>query len=647
MLSRLAASRLTPFNRFGLQYSTKTYKSGDLLVAVSELTKYGISLKQMPAITSIGPQSSGKTCVIEAICNKDILPKNQKRSTNKPIEMVTIRDDHESYKVGDKEFTDVIGVREEIKRANDNSHIKTISICVKGPELKNTRFIDLPGLFVVSEDDPKMPQRFLDITTEHLQNENYIPAIVAAGPTDPATNLAIQLVRQYSRQKHAIGILTKLDLTENQSTSNIKKMIGGKLYPMGYGWHPVVLRNQHDIKKGMTIEEKVKMEKSWFAQKSEFNPSGVPHLREVVSDILLEKLSDKLPEIDREIGTKIVDLRKSQSFLINLINSQDKDLSIRLELLIRKLVGSSLERAEFEETLKNQFYIHIKAHMEETIKHIEIEPHTFSNERMANTVHDDLKPSDYEQNHFRDLFSFGLISPMLFDQYAVNNAFTKECGLAHTIPWFDMVTDDPRGKKRIKWNKYLRTYFSTLLHDNKIQDLVYEITEREILDYIKNDPECNDELTQKFAEYIVKEIGGEAYNSHIKYSIETMIKTEQRPNIPLTELCRHLAQLYPEYLSFNSSVLSNMFRDNRRIKIDVYGNEWSVAYLRAIADNLAENCYRNVSVNLLDKMVQKLLEMTLDMFNKDHVAKEQNKVTEKINKLEELRTIVRYHLPKN
>ena len=74
--------------------------------------------------------------------------------------------------------------------------------------------------------------------------------------------------------------------------------------------------------------------------------------------------------------------------------------------------------------------------------------------------------------------------------------------------------------------------------------------------------------------------------------------------------------------------------------VEVYGEEFNEAYLRAVSNKLSDNIYRNVAVNLLDNMVRNLLEMTIDMFNKDTVEKETLRVTDKIRQLEKIKKIL-------
>ena len=623
--------------------------STELLIAVSDLSsKYGKTLDNLPTPVVIGPQSAGKSSVVESIIGFDILPKDMGMCTLKPINITTIRSTETKFKVGDKEFTDLAQAKKELHRLNYNSNVSSVNVRIHSPGLTNMFITDLPGIFVVTEgiNDEKLPKKVKHMTIEHIEKSNCYPIIVQAGPTDPATNPALQYVSKFKRREDSMGVITKMDLTVGQHTQQIEDMLKGNRYKLGNGWVAVLLRSNKDIDNGISISEKMEEEKRFFKDKPNFNPSGVETLRKKIGDLQFEKIKYQIPFLIEEVDKMIIDLHNSASFLTNLINDPNKSLAIKLESLIRKLVGSSMERAEFEEALKRTFKKTVNEYMEETFKDDNsIDTFVLSNNIIDGNIfkyHSNHRtnPDQLKFDDFEELFSYGLVSPVLVNGNTLVNAFNKECTLACSLPVFDMVVRDEQGKKRMKWNNYLRRYFASLLSNENIQNIVYKITVDMLLEYINNDPEgSTDDLSRKFSEYIVNVIGSEAYNSHIKYSIEAMINTEKRPHISAMELCRHFVQMYPEHFRFHGGFYDTFNKNNKRVEIEIYSEAWNKAYLKAVSDNLAENIYRNVAVNLLDKMVQKLLEMTIDMFNKDNAVEEQNKVTNKIQDLQNIKAI--------
>ncbi|AYV81982.1 MAG: dynamin family protein [Homavirus sp.] len=630
--------------------SYATYNdSKPLFVAISNLAKHGIVLKGLPKPVAIGPQSAGKSSVVEAIIGFDILPKKMGMCTMKPINITTIRDDMVKFKVGDKELSTIESAKHEVNRLNSNSNVTIINLTIYSPDVTNISMVDLPGLFVVTEGvSDNLPKLVKEMTIEYIQNRNNIPLVITAAPSDPATNMALQLVSKYKRREESIGVITKMDLTVKQHTEIIEQMLKGNKFALGNGWVSVLLKNNNDDDNGITVQQKILEEEEFFKDKPNFSPSGVKMLRKKIGDLQLSKIQHNIPQLIADIDKKIDDLRNSESFLTNLVNDPNKALAMKLELLIRKLVGSSMERAEFEEALKKTFKNAINTYMEETFKDDDdtIETPKMSSQSMDSNIfkyhsNNRTDPHPLKEDEFKELFSYGLVSPVLVNGNTLVNAYKKECTLAATLPIFDIVVDDDQGKKRMRWNTYLRRYFASLLGGDNIQNIVYNITVEMIMEYLNNDPECNDDLTKKFSEYIVNVIGSEAYNSHIKFSIEAMINTEKRPHISAIEINRHLVQMYPQHFIFHGGLYDTFNKNNHRIQVEIYSEVWNRAYLKAVSDKLAENIYRNVAVNLLDTMVRKLLEMTIDMFNKDNAMEEQAKVTEKMNNLRHIRSILK------
>lgn len=615
-----------------------------LFVAISELEKHNIKLKSFPSVVVVGPQSSGKSSVIEAICGASILPKSMKMATMKPTYLTTIRSSELKFKVGDREFKAETEAAEEVDRLNNNSHVQKIHITVWSPDVYNGSLIDLPGLFVVaSKNDTGLPKKVKDMSIEHLNDHTTIPVIIHAAPSDPATNQAIKLVGKCNRDSDSIGIITKVDMLERQKTVFIDDMLRGENYSLGHGYCAVVLRN--DSESGKTIADKIKEEKEFFSR-IKLKPSGVPQMRKMISDIQFSRIKEQIPHLITDIDSNIGNLKVSQTFLHNLLNNDQKRLSTKLKVMIEKLVGSSVDRAEFEDRLKREFRIIIGKHMESYNKkdRNNIPKFTEKNPIDGNILNYNIthkiNPANFKEDGIKELFSYGLVSPVFIDNQTIRNTFIKEIELGLSVPMIDLIIDDPLGKKRAQWNRNLQGYFAKLLADDNIHKIIHDITEKLLLEYIYNDPEGTDDLTKKFAEYMIKEIGNEAYESKIKYSITAMINIEKRPQVSIFEIVRYITQMYPKYFTFHGKFFESMSRETNKLKVEVYSEEWNEAYLKVVSDKLTENCYRNVAVNLLDRMVEKLIEMCFDMFNKENAMKEQAKVNDKVNKLMELRNII-------
>lgn len=622
------------------------HNSNKFFIAISELEeKYGLKLKSFPYVVVMGAQSSGKSSVIEALCGQTILPKDMKMSTMKPCLITTVRSEEMKIFVGEKEYKNNFLAAEEISRLNKNSTIKEINIKVYGPDLYNSYLVDIPGLFVVaSKENMSRPRKVKEITTSYLENNQVIPVNVRAAPLDPANDPIMKLVRKYNREDDAFGILTKIDMLENtQNTQFIQDMLNNETYNLGYGYCAVSLRNDKDIKLGKSINDKIIEEKN-LLDRMKLAPGGVNQMRKIISDIQLNKIKDQIPLLLEEIDLQIVSLKSSGTFLSNLINNDQKQLVAKLHAMIEKLVNSSSERAEFEDILKKRFKQNLGTYIIQETKNTKYiaeftEKSINRNIFLYNSLHKN-NPHNYAIDGIKELFSYGLLSPVFLDNETLSKTVNNEIGLATAIPLIQFTIDDSLGKKRINWNKELNRYFTKLLEDENVHKLIHNITEQSLLEYICDETCGSDELTKNFTEYMIKQISKEAFESKIKYSITAMINIEKRPHVSIFEISRYITQMFPQYFTFYGNRFETWRYETKQLNIEIYSEEWNEAYMKVVTDKITENCYRNISVNLLDSMVRGLLILTIDMFNKENVVKEQNKVNEKISKLMELRNII-------
>ena len=197
-------------------------------------------------------------------------------------------------------------------------------------------------------------------------------------------------------------------------------------------------------------------------------------------------------------------------------------------------------------------------------------------------------PDEYKIDGIKELFSYGLVSPVFIDNSTIQTTFSKEVNLAVSVSMLDLYINDPLGKKKAVWNRSLNTYFSKLLGDDNIHKIIHDVTEKLLLDYIYDDPEGYDDLTKKFAEYMVKEIGNEAYESKIKYSITAILNLERRPQVSIYEMTRYITQMYPKYFTFHGDLFETYLHENRKLRLEIYSDEWNEAYLRVVGDNLRQ-----------------------------------------------------------
>jgi hypothetical protein len=645
------ASYTCPIQRTRLhrirRYATDT---SALFSALAEVSNFDIKLKHIPSVVMIGDQSSGKTTVVTEVFtgSHNIFPRSMKMATMKPMHITTIRSQETKFKINDKEFKTEQQAADEITRLNNNNIVQIVNVIIFSPKVFNLHFVDTPGVFVVTnKNNSEMPKKIKEILANYLQDPNNILTLIHSSPSDVATDHAFKFIKKYQRENDTIGVLSKSDLLEGkQNIEFIHKLMRGdseEEFILGHGWVPVCLRSDKDIAANVTPEEKAKSEKELFMRMG-LKPSGSETLKKIVSEIQFSKIKDQIPNIIKDIDAQIENLKISQTFLHDLITNDQKKLAGRLSEMVEKLSRGSSDRKEFESCLKKEFTDIIGKYLDDTIdskknRIPEFVPATFDKTIFTFHHQHQTKPQNFKIDGIKELFSYGPL-PLYTDTPTVDGLIKNEQQLAACLNMIAPVVDDPNNIKKVRWNKYLNAYFSKLLADDTIHKIIYDITKDSLLQFINSDVIDNDEITKKFAEYMIDEISSTAFESHIKYSITAILSLEMRPDISYYELVRYIAQMYPTLFTFSGKTFELFTHENKKLKLEVYGDDWNEAYLKCVARNIANNSYRNVAVNLLDKMIRMLMEMTMDLFNKEQAIKEQKKVKEKMDKLTELRSII-------
>lgn len=320
----------------------------------------------------------------------------------------------------------------------------------------------------------------------------------------------------------------------------------------------------------------------------------------------------------------------------------------KLSLMIEKLVGSSYERSQFKNSLKNKLHKFLlefmdKVHeyesfnLEDTISSSPMDNYIYNYHVQNSTNISDLLDS----GDIHQMLNSGLISPVTLNNGTLQKAFNKELTIGALLPAFELKVDDPLNIKKVAWNKYLEKYFSSLQNNNILQDKVYEITEGMLLEYINSsNVSCDTELSRHFTEYIIRTIGHTAFEEKMRYCISSLVNIEQRPYVNIYDVIRQIIIItkssYFDFTQFYRIRRLVSSPNSNKIQIDLYSDLWNQAYLITIIDRLALNCYRTVAVNLVNKMVENLLSMVINL-NKENSQRENDKILDKISLLKQMK----------
>ncbi|TPX57912.1 hypothetical protein PhCBS80983_g03475 [Powellomyces hirtus] len=314
----------------------------------------------LPQITVIGSQSSGKSSVLENIVGRDFLPRGTGIVTRRPLVLQLINRPTASGEVGGvasaefqggsgaagetpngvstppngpaggadewgeflhipgKKFTNFDEIREEIVKETETKTGKNagispepINLRIFSPNVLTLTLVDLPGLTKVPVgDQPKdIEKQIRDMLMKFITKNNAIILAVTAGNTDLANSDGLKLAREVDPEGvRTIGVLTKIDLMD-QGT-DVVDILAGRVIPLRLGYVPVINRGQRDIENKKKITVALEAERSFFenhaSYKSKAQYCGTPFLARKLNMILMHHIRNTLPEIKAKIQAGLV-----------------------------------------------------------------------------------------------------------------------------------------------------------------------------------------------------------------------------------------------------------------------------------------------------------------------------------------------------
>ncbi|KAJ1514230.1 vacuolar protein sorting-associated protein 1 [Coelomomyces lativittatus] len=304
----------------------------------------------LPQITVIGSQSSGKSSVLENIVGRDFLPRGTGIVTRRPLVLQLIHrpvksPDSDTSENGDsseeksepgkeewgeflhlpnKRFYDFDAIRQEIVRDTDekagqNTGISQfpINLRIYSPNVLTLTLVDLPGLTKVPVgDQPKdIEFQIKDMLCKYITKPNAIILAVTAANTDLANSDGLKLGREVDPDGlRTIGVLTKIDLMD--PGTNVVDILAGRVVPLRLGYVPVVNRGQKDIDGKKSITKALEHERNFFethpAYQAKAQYCGTPFLARKLNTILLHHIKNTLPEIKNRIQVTL------QKYLLEL-----------------------------------------------------------------------------------------------------------------------------------------------------------------------------------------------------------------------------------------------------------------------------------------------------------------------------------------
>ncbi|OMJ90807.1 hypothetical protein SteCoe_6788 [Stentor coeruleus] len=339
-------------------------------------------LLSLPQIVVVGPQSSGKSSVLESLVGKDFLPRGAGIVTRRPLilQLVHTQDKDEwgeflhKPDTKFKDFKLILGEIENATRqiAGTKAGISSdpINLKIYSPKVLDITLVDLPGLTKVAVGDQPQDIEFQikDMIMEFITRPEAIILAVSNANTDLANSDSLKLAREVDPEGHrTLGILTKIDLMDKGTDA--RDMLMGNIYPLKLGYVGVVCRSQADINNRKPIEKHLNDEKTFFRNHPAYSTYsdrlGMSYLATRLNTLLIKHIKDTLPVLKENINKMLKSCREELS---TYGEGLDGDSGKMFALILQVIESYSRQfRESIEVTMENFMEMSIGAKIKDIL----------------------------------------------------------------------------------------------------------------------------------------------------------------------------------------------------------------------------------------------------------------------------------------
>ncbi|CAI6343261.1 unnamed protein product [Macrosiphum euphorbiae] len=321
-------------------------------------------LFDLPQIVVVGSQSSGKSSVLESLVGKSFLPRGTGIVTRAPLIIQMVKYTNKDMKsmlditndenikewvrfshIKNTVFHDFNDVKKEIENqtnalAGENKGITDKPIVLKVYTSSYTlTFVDLPGItkLKVGDQPADIEEQIQQLIVKYVQRPNAIILAVVTANTDPATSESLKIAKQWDPEgARTIAVVTKLDIIDKGTKSDIVDLLCGKIIPVKLGIIGVVNRSQIYINENKTLEETLKNETEFFRTNYPeiCKMHGNKVLANTLQDILIKHIRKYIPTLNKnlqytktELESKLETLKKpdcEKTFVLELLSDINK-----------------------------------------------------------------------------------------------------------------------------------------------------------------------------------------------------------------------------------------------------------------------------------------------------------------------------------
>ncbi|KAL2257177.1 hypothetical protein VTK26DRAFT_555 [Humicola hyalothermophila] len=211
-------------------------------------------------------------------------------------------------------------IRQHEQRSEAQFSPNTVALVVKGPDLADLNFYDLPGVFMTASraEDTFLECVVQNLTYEYISRKNALILCAVPMNQDTENSLALKIIRRLQAEDRCIGVITKADLLprgDEHAASGWLAMLNGQAHKTGFGYFIT-------SRQGGDLEDQTRMEEAFFNRTAYeaghwpevFEPfkdrCGVEKLKAFLSLKLGEKFATILPEVKQKVEDRLRDLNE-------------------------------------------------------------------------------------------------------------------------------------------------------------------------------------------------------------------------------------------------------------------------------------------------------------------------------------------------
>jgi len=212
----------------------------------------------------------------------------------------------------------------------------------------NLTLIDLPGIInsTENEDDTHLIQLIRKVVKSYISKPHTIivAAISCKNDIDNQTVFALANEVKEGKQR-TLGVLTKVDQIEEGCHDGWLGVMQGEKFPLELGYYMVRNSTKVELDEHIGAEEATWREKTFFEESTALQPLrdnknlsqrlGVPSLIKMLSDILVQKVKQQLPDMKQSVDEQLKKTRTELAELPPVV--QEKERADVLQQALRSL----------------------------------------------------------------------------------------------------------------------------------------------------------------------------------------------------------------------------------------------------------------------------------------------------------------------